>query len=133
MFFIIETREKRVEAANFVARLPSSPKYCVEIKPYKRNRTLAQNRTMWMWYHVLADHLGCEPDDVHEQMKVRVLGVERKVIAGQACIIPRSTTTLDTTGMARFMDAIEALAAELEVTLPNTDEYAYAKQGAKAA
>ncbi|TBG37133.1 hypothetical protein ELG78_09140 [Rhizobium leguminosarum] len=132
MFFIIDSREKRQEAANFVARLPASPLYSIEIKPYKKNRSLAQNRTMWMWYNVLADHLGCEPDDVHDQMKVRVLGVERKIVAGQALILPRSTTDLDTTAMARFMEAIEALAAELEVKLPIPDDYRYAMEGGRA-
>ncbi|MBZ9975505.1 recombination protein NinB [Mesorhizobium sp. BR-1-1-10] len=133
MFFIIDTKDKRAEAATAVSRLPASPRYSVEIKPYKRNRSLAQNRTMWMWYAVIADHMGCEPEDLHEEMKVRVLGVERKIVAGQACIIPKSSTTLDVDGMGRFMAAIESLAADLEVKLPATDEYDYAMHGKRAA
>lgn len=132
MLFIIDSKDKRRQAAEYVARLTSSPVQCVEIRPYKRNRSQAQNRTMWMWYGTLADHLGCEPEDVHEQMKIRVLGVEKKVVAGQALIMPRSTTDLDVDGMSRFMEAIEVLAAELEVTLPMPDDYKYARYGAAA-
>ena len=86
-----------------------------------------------MWYGVLADHLGCTAEEVHEQMKVRVLGVERKIVAGQALIVPRSTTDLDTEGMSRFMEAIMALAVDLEVTLPMPDDLQYAMHGAKVA
>lgn len=133
MFFIIDTKDKRTEAAHAVSRLPSSPRYSVEIKPYKRTRSLAQNRTMWMWYGVIADYMGCEAEDVHEEMKVRVLGVERKIVAGQACIIPKSTTALDVDGMGRFMAAIESLATDLGIILPATDEYDYAMHGKRAA
>lgn len=133
MLFIIDSREKRTEAAQFVARLPSSPLYSVTITPYKRNRSQAQNRTMWMWYGVIAPHIGCTPEAVHDQMKVRVLGVERKIVAGQALILPRSTTELDVEGMGRFMEAIEALAAELEIKLPMPDDYKYARYGKEAA
>lgn len=133
MLYIVNTVERRREVAQVVASLTSSPIYSVEIKPYKRNRSLAQNKTMWMWYGVLADHLGCEPEEVHEQMKVTVLGVERKIVAGQALIVPRSTTDLNTDGMSRFMEAIIALAADLDVTLPMPDDLQYAMHGAKAA
>lgn len=133
MFFIIDSVEKRREAAQTVARLLSKPTYCVEIKPYRRNRSQAQNRTMWMWYVVLAEHIGCEPEDVHDQMKVTILGVERKVVAGQALIMPKSTTDLDVEAMGRFMDAIQALADDLEVKLPMPDDLHYAKYGTKAA
>lgn len=133
MLLIIDSKEKRRQAAEYVARLLSSPVHSVEIKPYKRNRSQAQNRTMWMWYGTLADHLGCTAEDVHEQMKIRVLGVEKKVVAGQALIMPRSTTDLDVDGMSRFMEAIEVLAAELEVTLPMPDDYKYARYGRDAA
>ncbi|TPL94769.1 hypothetical protein [Mesorhizobium sp. B2-3-10] len=129
--FIIDTRQRRKEAADFVSRLPASPLYSVEIKPYKRVRSQAQNRIMWMWYGVMAEYLGCEPEDLHEQMKVKVLGVERKFVAGQVLTYPKSTTTLDVDGMTRFLAAIEALAAELDIKLPTSDEYGYAM--AKAA
>ena len=54
-FFIIDSKDKRTEAAHFVSRLPASPLYSVEIKPSKRTRTLPQNgRTflvdaIWGW------------------------------------------------------------------------------------
>jgi hypothetical protein len=133
MLYIIDSEQRRKEVAGIVSRLLGSPVHSVEIKPYKRNRSLAQNRAMWMWYGVLADHLGCEAEDIHEQMKVKVLGVERKMVAGQVLIMPKSTTTLDVEGMSRFMEAIQALAADLEVVLPLPDDFRCAMYGARAA
>lgn len=130
MLFIIDSKEKRRQAAEYVARLTSSPVYCLEIKPYKRNRSQAQNRTMWMWYGAIADHTGNTPEDVHEEMKVRALGLESKIVAGQILIRPKSTTGLDVEGMSRFMEAIQQLAAELDITLPMPDDYKYARYGA---
>lgn len=132
MLFIIDSEERRRAAAEYVARLISSPVHCVDIKPYKRNRSQAQNRTMWMWYGAIADHVGSTPEEVHEEMKVRALGIESKIVAGQVLIRPKSTTELDVEGMSRFMEAIQQLAAELEVELPMPDDYKYARYGAAA-
>lgn len=129
MLYIIDSKEKRAKVAQIIAHLPDFPVVSVELKPYKRNRSLAQNRTMWMWYAVLAEHCGCESEDVHEQMKVRVLGVDKKIVSGQVLITPKSTATLDVEGMSRFMEAIQALADDLQVVLPMPDDFRYAMYG----
>ena len=126
MFFVVDSPEARARAVAYVKNLRGSPLMSVEVKRHKKSRTQAQNRLMWMWYGVICDATGNEPEDLHEQMKVRVLGVEKKVILGQAIIVPRSTKDLDTQGMTNFLEAIEALAVELEVALPIPDETDYA-------
>ena len=98
----------------------------VEVKPYKKTRSTAQNRLMWMWYGVIAEHCGNTPDDLHEQMKVRVLGLDKKVILGHAIIQPKSTKDLTIDEMTHFLEAIEALAVELGVVLPIPDDTGYA-------
>lgn len=127
MLFIIDSEAKRTACADFIRRITSANETMqVEIKPYRRNRSTAQNRLMWMYYGVIAHHIGCEPEDLHEQMKIKVLGTVRKVILGQAIIMPVSTTTLDVDGMIRFLEAIEALALDLDITLPNPDDRDFA-------
>ncbi|MGL6351941.1 MAG: recombination protein NinB [Aeromonas sp.] len=126
MHFIITSRERRAEAANYVSRLPGTPTMIVEIKPYKKSRSQAQNRLMWMWYGIIAKEVGCEPEDLHEQMKVRVLGVEHRVINGQALSMPKSSTGLTTDEMTKFLEAIEVLAASLSISLPKPQDYSYA-------
>lgn len=131
MFFIISSEERRAAAADFVSRIRKSPLMSVEIKPYKRNRSEAQNRLMWMWYHIISMDTGQIAEDLHEEMKVRVLGVEEKEVLGPygkmvKLIVPKSSTKLSTQEMTDFLRAIEALAAELEIILPRPDDYKFA-------
>lgn len=126
MFFVVETAEQRKEAADFVAHLRSHPVMSVFVKVHKKQRSVAQNRLMWMWYKVIAEHCGCTPTDLHEQMKVRLLGVEKKVILGQAIIMPKSSTELDVEQMTAFLEGIEALAVDLKIVLPQPAETNYA-------
>lgn len=131
MFFIISSEERRAAAADFVSRIRKSPLMSVEIKPYKRNRSEAQNRLMWMWYHIISMDTGQIAEDLHEEMKVRVLGVEEKEVLGPygkmvRLIVPKSSTKLSTQEMTDFLRAIEALAAELEIILPRPDDYKFA-------
>lgn len=130
MFYIIDSKERRDACARHIAQVRSTPLMQVEIKPYKRNRSQSQNRLMWMWYHVIAEEIGCEIEDLHEQMKVRALGTERKVILGQAIIKPKSTTGLSVEEMTRFLEAIEALALDLGIILPRPDDYGHAMKRA---
>lgn len=125
-FFIINTEEERAAAANYVAHLRKSPVMCVEVKPYSPNRSVSQNRLMWMWLGVIAKEQGYEPEELHEILKVRFLGIESKMVDGQVLIVPKSTTALDVKGMSAHLMKIEALAVSLEINLPKPDDYRYA-------
>jgi hypothetical protein len=126
MYFVITSKEQRAKAAEYVAKLRANPIMIVEVKEYKKNRSTAQNRLLWMWYNIIAKDQGNTPEELHEAMKVRVLGVERKVVAGQELIMPKSSTKLTTAEMTSFLEAIEALARQLNIILPRPDDYMYA-------
>jgi hypothetical protein len=126
MYFVITSKEQRAKAAEYVAKLRANPIMIVEVKEYKKNRSTSQNRLLWMWYGIIAKDQGNTPEELHEAMKVRVLGVERKVVAGQELIMPKSSTKLTTAEMTSFLEAIEALARQLNIILPRPDDYMYA-------
>lgn len=137
-FFIIQNKEDRARAVSFVSSIRAQPVMQVEVKEYKPNRSQAQNRLMWMWYGIIARDLGNTPEELHEQMKSRVLGfVEVEVpekLKGfmghvRRMAIPRSTTKLGTQEMTSFLEAVERLAGELGITLPHPDDYQYAMYG----
>jgi hypothetical protein len=89
----------------------------VEIKTAKRS--LPQNRLYWNLLNVLSKDIGMTPDELHEEIKVRFIGVETKVIAGQVIRQPISTTTLDKKQFTELIDKVYALGAELNIVLPN--------------
>lgn len=127
MFFIINTKHRRRECAEFIMHLKASPVMCVEIKPYKNIRSQNQNRLYWMYLNVLSDYTGDTADELHEQFKTRILGVVTKERMGPDGMItlvePRSTSNLTTTEFTTYLRAIEALAMNLGVTIPRPDGY----------
>ncbi|WP_322884146.1 hypothetical protein U8C35_06345 [Sinorhizobium medicae] len=125
-FFIIDSVEKRKAAANYVARIASKPLMSVEIKPYKKNRSQAQNRLYRMWLGIIAETTGEDDDDLHEQLKARILGFESKIILGEAVRMPKSTTKITVDEFSHYLNAVEHLATELNITLPMPDDAAYA-------
>lgn len=137
-FYIIDSKEKRALAASFVSSIKSHPLMQVEVKEYKPHRSQAQNRLMWMWYGIISKDVGLTTEELHEQMKARVLGyvevdVPQKLHGFMGHVrrmaIPRSTTKLGVQEMTTFLEAILSLAGELGIALPHPDDYRYAMYG----
>ncbi len=126
MKYILDGDERRDNAIEHIKLLDLTKPIEVHIKPYKKNRTKSQNDLIWAYYAVIGDHMGMKPDELHELMKVRVLGTEEKVVNGRTLIYPKSSTTLSTKEMAEFISAIEMLAVELGLKLPVHDDKRYA-------
>jgi len=131
MFFILKNETIRQNAALFVKGLEANGYYCVEIKEYKPNRSLAQNRLLWSWYNVIKKETGNDPEDLHEEMKVRILGVEEKERAGVKLIVPKGSRWLSTKEFTMFLEAVEMLANQLGIILPYPTDYDFIMTGRK--
>ena len=92
---------------------------------------------MWLWYGVICEHIGHEPDDLHEIMKGKVFGLKRlkgKDSDGNVFTLNvpnNSTSKLNVEEMTEFLLAVEMLAGELGVLLPYPDDYKLAITGKK--
>lgn len=122
MLFLLKAKERIKAAADYILKMNEYEGYCVEIGPYKRNRSTRQNKTMWMWYHVISKDTGIDPEDLHNEMKIKILGVEEKTYSGATYLMPKSTTGLSTTDMNKFLEAIQLLAVSLNIELPMPDD-----------
>ncbi len=133
MKYILKDGFRKQSCVEHINKLDLRHAYAVEITRYRPNRSRSQNNTMWMWYAAIADHVGMQPSDLHEEMKARVLGLEEKTLPRfflgvdygepRKIIMPRSSTTLTVEEMTEFLTAIQALAAKLNVTLPMPDDF----------
>lgn len=133
MKYILKDGFRKQSCVEHINKLDLRYPWAVEITRYRPNRSRSQNNTMWLWYSVIADHVGMDPKDLHEEMKARVLGLEEKTMPrfflgvdyGQTrtIITPRSTTGLTVEEMTNFLTAIQTLAASLNVKLPMPDDY----------
>ncbi len=123
MQFILIDETRRQNAISHIKGLDLKTKWGVEVKPYKKNRSLAQNRTMWLWLGLIADFMGESPEDLHDLFKMQFLGYEEKLIAGETVRRLRSTASLSTLEFQGYMTKIEAVAKELFIVLPYPDDY----------
>lgn len=86
---------------------------------------------MFKWYEVIGNEVGYTKEELHEMMKAKIFGTKElktKTLDGKpmALTIPNgSTTKLDTKKMTEFLEAVEMLAAELNITLPHPSYFGY--------
>lgn len=133
MKYILKDGFRKQSCVEHINKLDLRHAYAVEITLYRPNRSRSQNNTMWMWYAAISEHVGMDPKELHEEMKARVLGVEEKKLPRfflgkdygevRTIIMPKSTTGLTVDEMTKFLEAIQNLAASLNVTLPMPDDY----------
>ncbi len=124
-FFILIDETRRQNAINFLRGMNIAEVQSVEIKPYRKNRSGAQNRLLWSWYGILAGVTGYTTKELHEQFKVRLLGVEERTVYGKNLVLPKSSADLDTKEFTDFLTKIEMVAIEMGITLPHPDDYGY--------
>lgn len=127
MFFILTDEQRRNAAIAFIKGTNiRGPVQSVEVKEYKKNRSSSQNRLLWSWYNVFARETGYTPDELHEQFKVRLLGVEEKTVEGELLRQPKSTAKLNVQEFGEYLNKIEMVAMEMGLTLPYPDDFKYA-------
>lgn len=125
MLFILDSEERRRAAIAYIAALPLSPLPSIEIKPYKRIRSTAQNRLYWMWLNTIGDWCGYEPESLHIDLRERLLGYQEIVVHGEKAHALISTTELNVHQMTHYLNAIVQLANWLEIPLVYPDDYGY--------
>lgn len=102
----------------------------VEFKEHKAKRSTAQNRLMWMWNQVIADHLreylGQEnsSQDVHEVLVRKKFGVRvLEVGAEEPIIVRKRTRKLTTKEFSEYLEWLDMYCAEyLQLILPRPEE-----------
>jgi hypothetical protein len=123
MFFILIDEQRRQNALNYIKAVNIGKPLCIEVKEYKKNRSGAQNRMMWNWYGAMAQSTGYSTDELHEEMKVRFLGVENRTRGGVDLVVPKESKNLSTKEFSDFLNKIEMVAAQMGIILPIPDDY----------
>ena len=127
--FTVKTESDRDKALAAVRE--SALPLRVEVKAYKKNRSLAQNRLLHLWMAELSKHWHestgelFAPDVWKLQVKRQFLGEEViELPGGKQVEQVRKTSRLNTQEFTDFLQMIEIWAADdLECFLPRPDEY----------
>lgn len=129
MFFIVKDEADREEAIQAIEFMSITKAMSVEVKEYRKNRSLSQNRLMWSWINLIADHVGETAENIHEAFKQKLLGTVRRRIFDNEINISRSTATLSTEEFTEYLERIEQAAEILQIRLPHPDDYYFAIHG----
>lgn len=128
--FILNSEQVRNTAILQLQALSLEPVLKLEIKQYKKNRTLAQNRLLHMWANEIAHHWYNSGGDIFDsitwktQLKKLFLGYESiQLPDGSIEKRLRSTKDLKTDEFTQFLENIDAYAVnELELWLTRPDD-----------
>ena len=95
----------------------------IEIKPYRKPRTLDQNVLFHGWVAILARETGNDFDDTKEALKSMFLPPRFVEIDSKTVEVRRSTAKLSTKEMGEFCTRIQAWASsEFAIILPTRDD-----------
>lgn len=107
------------------ALTPESQGIEVVVRPYRRKRSLAQNRLYWWWLKQIADHINASQgtvfsdEEMHEWMKRKFLGAEVVELHGEKMEIRKSTRKLTTHQFTEYLEQIDWFCVEhLDLVLP---------------
>ena len=130
--FILRTKEAKETCLDWIRWncLGKEPME-VTVKPYKPNRSLAQNDLYWLWVGILSKEIGYTKEEMHDVLRVRFLEMLFKTAGDVNWQEPKSTTDLTTKEFAEYLHSIEAWALSEGYRLPHPDDYKYAMLGGR--
>lgn len=140
--FILRDESRRARAISKIAKLSiDSGLWEVVIRPFKKSRSLAQNRLMWWWYKHIQRHVfdtkgeWYSDEQIHEWFKDEYLPTNVIEIGGKVKSVRKSTAALKVDEMTEYLEHIDHHCVEtLNLVLPHpADLYDYAMRGRKAA
>lgn len=104
--------EIKTNAIAFINGLEADCEWEIQIKKYQRNRTHAQNNTLFgVIYPQLMEFMGLsgekEKEELHEYFCGEYFGWNTKKIMGRPMHKPKRTTTTDTEGKKQALTKIE--------------------------
>lgn len=109
---IVDRPQKRDYAIKVLSKLPveDGEVWDVVIGRHIAKRTLSQNARLWLLHTAAAKHVGCSPDDMHEDRLCAVFGyTEVKMPSGVVKQVPlRRSSDLNKKEFGEFMEQVEA-------------------------
>lgn len=125
MRFLLIDDIRKQNAINFILATNTNSGYCVEVRPYKKRRSLLQNNTAHMWLDVIDKERGEVEDTTKKEIK-ESLGLFT-IEEFKGCQYRQWISTKDLTvkQMIEFMEAIEIVANSLNILLPYPDDIKY--------
>ena len=118
----IQTEIDRIKILTVIQALKEGVHWIVEIKRYRKKRTISQNSLLHKWLACISDETGNILEDTKNAYKEKFLPSKTVEIFGDTIEIRTGTHELNTKQMTDFMNLIEADAAGEGIVLPHPDD-----------
>ena len=153
---LIERESDKKRLKIIIDALPLTPVYQVEIRPFRVQRSVKQNKLYWLWITIIGNELGYTKEEMHRLCVERFLvpvfirdkesyaamvesvkGLRKIGYGHDADIIKTeiinltSTTDCNTAQFAEYLTDIERDAAGLNIILPHPDDLYWEAMGIK--
>jgi len=130
---LISTEEERKEFIQLISEVSLDKPFVAEFKQFRKCRSLAQNRLMWMWLRCIADETGNDVESLHQHFCEKFVGWTFVKVFGQYHREAKGTSELNTKEFDTLLENIRMNMQEYEIYLSLPDEQGwddfYAKYG----
>ena len=131
MYFLIKDQSFKARAIEYINKYDIYPAL-IQIDKYKKNRSKAQNRLMWLWLGIIGPVHGNTQDEMHDVLLVDCgLFSIKKSPKGVDVPIPHKTRFFNVEQMAAFLNYIKQHADLEEIKIPIPADYDFIMTGKK--
>jgi hypothetical protein len=97
--------------------------HTIEYKPFRKARSLPQNKLMWAFFRCIKEETGNDVDVLYEFFCEKYLPWSEKEIFGNGVRMVGGTSALNTKEFTDFLENIRVFCAvDLGITLPNPED-----------
>lgn len=126
MKFNIYDQPSTQAVIDYLNRLNPQKRYEINIALKREVRSIPQNRLYWLYVTCIADETGNSKEDIHNHLKQTFLKVEDVIIGNASIAKTISTTKLNTSMMANYINQIVVWASsECGIILPDPADYVW--------
>lgn len=121
--YVVRDAALRRRVAQLIDGLDLGKPWSVDVKPYRKVRSLEQNARLWLLHTAAANFTGHTPEEMHEEALCQHYGYrEVRMPTGWIKRMPlKRSSQRDTAEFSKFMEATEAwYATEFGVILPDS-------------
>ena len=119
---IVTTIEELEEVVKQIKEVGFDQPHLIEFKPFRKCRSLHQNKLMWMWFRCIRDETGTDVDTLYEYFCEKYLPWSEKEVFGNGVRMVGGTSALNTAEFTEFLENIRIKMLHFNITLPNPDD-----------
>lgn len=119
---IVTTIEELREVVKSIEESGFDKPHLIEFKPFRKARSLPQNRLFWMWMRCIKDETGNDVDTLYEYFCEKYLPWSEKELFGNGVRMVGGTSQLNTKEFDEFLENIRMEMLHMNIILPNPND-----------